>query len=312
MSQSPFNQSTTKLVLPSRGDHVISIRISRNTLIALLVSVLLHLLLLWWFAPKLISMGSPSVETSPLEITLEKPVQEKPVPAPAEVAPVPPIEPTPPVAKPKKVKPVKTKPAPPQKPADTPVNVVKKSEEAVPKAEILNKKPPQPVPPAPPTAPMPGEDMQSYIRRQKEAKLLAQGVSSQVAAEVVAQQNPQSAGEKRDAKIKENLNFDGSNGIFEIRSLNTHSAQFSFKGWKNNINTARLEIIDVQAPDGEDIKRAVIQKMIEIIRRDYNGDFNWDSHRLGRVLVLSARPQDNEALEAFMMREFFGDGTPFH
>ena len=36
------------------------------------------------------------------------------------------------------------------------------------------------------------------------------------------------------------------------------------------------------------------------------GNFNWDSHRLGRVVILSARIDDNAGLETFLMREFFG------
>ena len=45
--------------------------------------------------------------------------------------------------------------------------------------------------------------------------------------------------------------------------------------------------------------------MIDLIRTHYKGDFNWDSHRLGRVVVLSARIEDTTGLEEFMMREFF-------
>jgi hypothetical protein len=45
--------------------------------------------------------------------------------------------------------------------------------------------------------------------------------------------------------------------------------------------------------------------MIELIRKHYSGDFNWDSRRLGRVVVLSARIEDTASLEGFMMKEFF-------
>jgi hypothetical protein len=45
--------------------------------------------------------------------------------------------------------------------------------------------------------------------------------------------------------------------------------------------------------------------MIEMIRREYTGDFNWESQRLGRVIVLSARLNDNAGLEAFLKDEFF-------
>ena len=42
------------------------------------------------------------------------------------------------------------------------------------------------------------------------------------------------------------------------------------------------------------------------VRQYYPGDFNFDSYRLGRVQVLSARPQDSAQLEEFLRLEFFG------
>jgi hypothetical protein len=54
------------------------------------------------------------------------------------------------------------------------------------------------------------------------------------------------------------------------------------------------------------ISNVLVRKMIELIRSHYQGDFNWESHRLGRVIVLSARIEDNAELEAFLIREFFG------
>lgn len=300
--------------LPPRPESVISIRISRNVLIAILVSILLHLCLLWFFAPKLFSMGEPIKESLPFEITLGPPQKEEKM-ASAEVLPLP-QEPAP-ESIPEQIKPkskkiisrksIKEKSVPPKqiKPAEVPVEVAKNSDLAVPK---LPEKPKTSEADTSPD-PLPGEDMQSYIKRQKEAKLAAQGASKQDAEEVLASNSPQSAGSKRDAAIKENLRFDGTNGIFEIRELGLHTAQFSFKGWKTNVNTARLEIIDVKVPDGADARREVIKKMIEIIRREYSGDFNWESRRLNRMLVLSARQQDNDALEDFLMTEFFGSST---
>ena len=46
--------------------------------------------------------------------------------------------------------------------------------------------------------------------------------------------------------------------------------------------------------------------MIELIRRYYQGDFNWESQRLDRIVTLSARTEDNAGLEEFMIKEFFG------
>lgn len=308
----PIIQNDATWELPPRGDKVFHIRISRNTLLALVFSLFLHLLLLWIFAPKLFSMGAPIKEAPPFEISLGPP-QEKEVAAQQPILePLPAQLPTEATSKsPSKTKPIKSRPPkqikPTPAPLETPVEVAKKSELTVPKP--LKKDLPKEVVKEASPDPLPGEDMQAYIVRQKAAKLAAQGASKQDVAEVLASNNTQSAGEKRDAKLKENLKFDGTNGIFQIREMGLHRAQFSFKGWKNNINSARLEVIDVDVPDGSDGKHEVMTKMIEIIRREYTGDFQWESQRLGRVITLSARVEDTAALESFMISEFFGAGS---
>ena len=47
--------------------------------------------------------------------------------------------------------------------------------------------------------------------------------------------------------------------------------------------------------------------MIAIIRAEVQGDFTWKSERMGQPVVMSARPSDNAALEAFLMQKFFSD-----
>jgi outer membrane biosynthesis protein TonB len=310
MTPLPLNQIDSPWSLPARNDWVFTIRINRHIVMTLLLSILLHLALLWFFAPKLFSIGAPVKDAPPLQITLGPPQKE-------EVAPSEEVLPTPEIiqekqAKPPKTKVIEAKPPKQAKAIKTPVEVVKESDVVVQKSEKLNKTLPQPVSPEVSSDPLPGEDMQAYVKRIQQAKLAKKGLSKQDVEAVMASNNPQSEGEKRDAKIKANLDLDGTNGIFEIRYLGPHNAQFSFKGWKNNINTARLEIIEVDAPNGVNIKSAVINRMIEIIRRDYDGDFNWDSHRLHRVIALSARVEDTEALQSFMMLEFFGPGSQYH
>jgi hypothetical protein len=301
MTKIPPNQNDL-WPLPVRSDRVFTLHINRNIVLTLLLSVLLHLSLLWIFAPKLFSMGAPVADAPPLQITLGPPQKEQITSSEAVV-------PLPEITQEERPKPTKAQPPRQVKPVSPPIKMVEQSDLDVQKAEELNKAIPQPAQPEVSVTPLPGEDMQAYIKRQQQAKLAKEGLSKQDVEAVIASNNPQSEGAKRDAKIKENLNLDGTNGVFEIRYLGPRAAQFSFKGWKNNVNTARLEVIDVSAPDGVDIKKAVIEKMIEIIRRDYQGDFNWDSHRLGRVIVLSARVEDTQALESFMMHEFFGAGT---
>jgi hypothetical protein len=87
--------------------------------------------------------------------------------------------------------------------------------------------------------------------------------------------------------------------------MGARNAQFLFRAWKTDISNPRREVIEVSAgPDG-DIQRAVVKKMIELIRQYQKTDFNWESYRLGTVVVLSARPEDSQGLEDFLIREFF-------
>ncbi len=46
--------------------------------------------------------------------------------------------------------------------------------------------------------------------------------------------------------------------------------------------------------------------MITLIRQHYTGDFRLESRRQGAVVILSAAPQNNEELEEYLYREFFG------
>ena len=52
-------------------------------------------------------------------------------------------------------------------------------------------------------------------------------------------------------------------------------------------------------------KGKLVKKMIELIRKEKTGDFEWDSHRLQRVVTMSARPADTAVLEAFLFKEMF-------
>jgi hypothetical protein len=147
--------------------------------------------------------------------------------------------------------------------------------------------------------------MMAYVNAQRARRQAAQGYTPRDSAEIAARDNPISEDDRRSAIIQRNLQMEGTNGIFEIREIGSSHARFSFLGWKNFSNP-KQELVDVEAgPDG-DIQRAVVKKMIEIIRRDYKGDFNWESQRLGRTIILSARLEDNAGLEDFLITEFFG------
>ncbi len=118
-----------------------------------------------------------------------------------------------------------------------------------------------------------------------------------------------SANEGAQANLNRNLRSlsrsDGTGGVFQIRRMGAQTAEFAFNGWNRARRGQWRELIEVQAgPDG-DLERAVVRRMIALIREHYSGNFQWESYRLDRVLVLSAAPEDNEGLEEFLLREFF-------
>jgi hypothetical protein len=97
-----------------------------------------------------------------------------------------------------------------------------------------------------------------------------------------------------------------SGGVFEVKRLGYDTADFMFYGWNKDIRRTTSQLIEVRKGNHSDIRLAVVRRMIAIIREHEDGDFTWDSARLGRKLTLSARARDNSGLEDFMIREFFG------
>ena len=94
-------------------------------------------------------------------------------------------------------------------------------------------------------------------------------------------------------------------GIFQIQRLGYSDAEFVFYGWNKDIRRNTTQLIEVRKGDASDIRIAVIRRMIVIIREHEQEDFLWESPRLGRNVILSARLQDNAGLEDFMLLEFF-------
>lgn len=299
----------------------ITVQLDKRLLLTGLFSILLHVAIVWLFAPKLFSVGTPQPDApKTLNITLAPPQKEEiagvepSVPAVQEIVvpEKPPAIPKPkPKPKPKKKPQKQSKPLPVKSVAESPIKVPEKVDENQAQEKQQQEKQIEVVEKKPAPVLLPGEDMQAYVQRQKMARLEKQGFSQQDAAEFLANNSPKSGGTSRDATIRKNLDLDGTNGIFQIRYINLNHAEFSFKGWKNNVNTARLEVFQVEAADHQNIRLAVIRKMIEIIRRDYSGDFNWVSQRSRETIVLSARVEDTASLESYLMREFFGAGTQY-
>lgn len=94
-------------------------------------------------------------------------------------------------------------------------------------------------------------------------------------------------------------------GIFEITRMTYDDAEFLFFGWNKDVGRRTTQAFEVRLGDNSDMRIAIVRRMIALIRDYEKGDFRWDSYRLGRVVVLSARPEDTAGLEEFMLHEFF-------
>ena len=194
----------------------------------------------------------------------------------------------------------KPAPAPSTRPQTKPKAAEKpvKPKTPIPAKEVAKTKAP-PEPPA--DAPT---DLSEYINQAK-ARRRAEGLfDTPDSAPAPATKQP-SADEVRMANIRRNLQAPGTSGIFQIMRIGPRTAEFTFRAWTTGQSNPKLQTIQVQAgPDGS-IELAIIRRMIQLIREHYKEDFNWESHRLHRVVVLSAREKDTAGLEEFLMREFF-------
>lgn len=249
------------------------------------LAAILWLIIIWAFGFLLTSPAveietPPPIEASFVELPEEKPVQKSPpVPQKSEKVPPPPRpKPRLGVEKTEPSKPLPQKAAPKD---ETPATVAR-------------------TPPAEP------KDLTAYMNEARERRR-AGGIFEDEPEEPKNIEHEPSEEELRMANVKRNLREPGASGIFQITRMGTRSAQFLFRAWRMDSSNPRREVVEVTAEPGIDIQRAIARKMIELIREYHQGDFNWESYRLGRVVVLSARLEDSKGLEDFLIREFFYD-----
>jgi hypothetical protein len=278
--------------------------------IAVALSVLLHVAVLWKWLPD-IKLHLPSPELSErgetsgsLVVQLAPPprppsspptapaLQAQPAPAPARRAPPPPRTPAPVLA-------LRTpSPAAPAVPAPTPPAPA----------------PAPAVPPTPQRAPADG-DLASFI----EARRRARGDTAAPPSSGIAMNSPPAEDDNaRSNRIaaanlatqrRQTFGYDPSQGggVFQLVRVGYSDAEFLFFGWNKDIRRNTKQLIEVRKGNNPDTRIAVVRKMIAIIREYEQQDFLWESQRLGRSLMLSARPKDNAGLEDFLMLEFFDD-----
>ena len=287
-SQLSPDQTPEELLLTPRGDKLIRISISRNTLIALICSLIIHALILLAVVPQ-INFSPPDSSRTTIEVSLAPPKQPEPVVVPT---PEPPPEPVKePVQRPKLPKVMTQKPKPNALPPAF----------KVPEVMATPKPAPETVPPKEPTYP----DMQSYMKAQQAKRQSVESDAARQNAEAVAKEIGPSEDEKRNQRISKNLKG-GAGGTFTLTSMSGRRATISFNGWVDNLSNQKKQFFEVEAKQNQDLRLLIVKRVISFIRESYQGDFPWESQRLNKEITLSARLDDNGGLEDFLMIEFFG------
>ena len=289
----------------------------RRIWIALALSVLVHLATLWKLPQVHLSLSDELGEQQgPLIVQLLPPRPPSPPPAARAQPRVEPRAATP-------QRPVPPPPPPPRKSverprAPPPPPVIARREPAPTAPAIEPRVPAAPPAPAPTPAPSaaPPADLASYI----EARRRARGESvPPTEAAAPSEPAPPSTGEDENARANRiaaaNLGVNRrptfgpdarrGGGIFQITRMSYDYAEFLFYGWNRDIRRDTTQTIEVRLGNEKDIRTAVLRRMIGIIRDHEQGDFIWESQRLGRNVTLSARPKDQPGLEAFLWQEFF-------
>ncbi len=276
-SRSPFDNEFVELraVLPHPHSYV-EFRISRNLLWAIIVSLLVHLAaLIWlhWPTPVLKSSANAGSQ-APLDVQINPAAPliaptVKPAQAQTQPQPSPPKPQHRTVPRPPSLKPILAVPT--RQPAALPA-------------------PAQNVPP----------DMSSYINMVRS--------HNHTTTETASAPQAGSAEDARMANIQRNLQDPGGGGIFQINHMDDESATFLFRGWDNATwSNPNKQMFSVVSDAHTDIEHAIVRKMIAIIREKHHDTIDWDSHRLGQVVTISVKPEDNAGLEAFLLKEFFYD-----
>jgi hypothetical protein len=99
-------------------------------------------------------------------------------------------------------------------------------------------------------------------------------------------------------------------GVFEVRHVGVSSGEFFFRGWSTSRGRTAAQMINVYTAGEEDVQVAIVKKMIAIIRAEKADEFTWESHRLGRSIIMSARPEREPELIAFLLKELFPNYIP--
>lgn len=275
-------------------------RARRRTTLGLTLSVLIHAGLFLLLRAKL---NEKPVFTPPsgkpdaaLQVTFITPPPPKPQPPAPKPVPQP---------QPKKAEAPKKSP-PKQQAKAAPKRSAAPKPQSAPSRPVTSEPSPNAI--TPPAADAAENDFSAMLNRKRERREALEADAAKENAAARAAENP-SANDIAKANIAfQERRGRGANGVFEIVRMGPRVAQYSFRGWTTDQRRSQNQLIEVDAGLGGNVEMAVIDSMIALIRKYYSGDFNWDSQRLGRVVVLSARQSDTQGLQAFLMKEFFSRG----
>lgn len=205
-----------------------------------------------------------------------------------------------PKSKPQASKPVKQAKSAPLKIQRLPNTITLPNEKPV---EIVKEEPKKVEPPQ-------EVDMAAYVEARRRARGAVESEqpaeesdnerATRIAKANIAAANGRSRGDDRNE----------TGGVFSVSNKSFASADLKFRGWNPNFKRRWLQQVTVELGKEPDIETAIVKKMIELIRKEKTGDFEWDSHRLQRVVKMSARVQDTAELEAFLFLEMFPEHRP--
>ncbi len=281
--------------------------------VALALSLLVHIAVLWKWLPHI---RFPSLETpergegnGSLVVRLAPPPTPPPAPPSSPALPPPPSLPSP-ALKTLLPKAARARPAPPVIALNRPTPTVPAPPVA---AQALAPPPATPAPVRPPA----GGDLAAYVEARRRARAesaadvppMPNSAPGAPAIDDAAARSNRIVAGNLGSQRRQTFGYDPrqGGGIFQITSVGYNNAEFIFFGWNKDIRRTTKQYIEVNRGNNSDIRIAVVRKMIAIIREYEQEDFLWESLRLERNIMLSARARDNSGLEDFMMREFFSE-----
>ncbi|HTS20431.1 MAG TPA: hypothetical protein VMN79_01365 [Casimicrobiaceae bacterium] len=283
--------------------HQQEVAVRRAFGITLALSLLIHAAALFMALQRLRELPPDDGKDSAsdrLQVRLAMPAPPSPPPAPQ---PQPRI-----LTAPREATPALTQAPRPRPRVPRPPTVLATPAPAPPIAQAQTPTPPSPAPARTQTEAKPAEaDLWSYLQARRRER--GEQVESIVASNRDADADL-AANLPRPATGAATKDVNRGGGIFEIKSMAYDDASFIFFGWNPDMGRETPQLITVRIGSNPDMRIAVVRRMIAIIRDYTHEDFFWRS-AYGRGAVLSAREKDNDALESYLMHEFFDDhGEP--